>query len=137
MGYISTVVGNLNAKFDGGSYNILTKTLDELNNYKQENSNYGGYWLAEINHFYDEEANVYAIYVEYSHSGKAYEIEKEVKEVVNILSSNGFNVNGKIMIVGEDTEAPDWNKVSVKDNSVSLMKGKVSIVFPDGEIIET
>lgn len=133
MGYISTVEGEITAVRENDTENIFKEAIDDLEDYKETHRHNGGYWIENISSSIVN--NRSEILIEYYGDGKAYYIEKEVKEVVEILKEYNFTANGNIYVEGE--ESGDFSKVSVKDNIVRFCKAVVTVEYEDGEKIIT
>jgi sugar phosphate isomerase/epimerase len=68
-----------------------------------------------------------------SESGKAYEIEEDIQEIIRIAREDGVTVNGTITIAGE--EAGDIWRVVVTENKAQ--KEKIALTWPDGTTYPT
>lgn len=128
MGYYSTVTGELEATNRNGSsdrpsdieHDVINAAFD-----KEIDRSNAGYWVSDIDAAFGGYSISYG-----GDSGKAYEIEKDVQEVVDFFVKRGFDVSGKLQIEGEETG--DFSRVTVVDNKAKFEKAKVTITFSDG-----
>lgn len=136
MGYISTVSGELTftPHLVGGEIDSITTLVPE----------YLGYFLnwrieeltlpttvvvggreAATTARVQVTTELYAI----GHSGKAYQLEEEVRALVAELAGSGRVVNGRLRVEGE--ESSDVWRITVNDNDVTVEHA--ALVWPDGE----
>lgn len=130
MSYISEVNGSMVAAPREG--NALNATENEILEMLREGNDKGnaGFWIADVRKVSADGA----VEILYGESGKAYNIEQDVQQVIDFLNNElGFDVfDGDIRVIGEDF--PDISRIVVENNVAEQQSATVRLEFSDGTI---